>query len=98
MLKDIDENYSQIVNDILDCAPKTKKGKMITEAMIAKELQNQSIAFILSIYNLIAETASNNKTITDLNRQDYFNYEVNTNYRLQNIMMEESTGTFIIWQ
>ena len=52
---------------------------MITEAMIAKELQNQSIAFILSIYNLIAETASNNKTITDLNRQDYFNYEVNTN-------------------
>ncbi len=94
MLKDIDENYSQIVNDILDCAPKTKKGKMITESMIAKELQNQSIAFILSIYNLIAETASNNKTITDLNRQDYFNYEVNTNYRLQNIMMEESTGNF----
>lgn len=94
MLKDIDENYSQIVNDILDSAPKTRKGKMITEGMITKELQNQSMAFILSIYNLIAETASNNKTMTDLNRQDYFDYEANTNYRLQNIMMEECTGNF----
>ncbi len=94
MLKDVDKNYSRIINDILDSAPKTRKGKIITEAMIAKELQNQSIAYILSIYNFIAQTASNNKTMMDLNKKEYFNYEINTNYRIQNILMEECTGNF----
>ena len=94
ILKDIDENYNQIVNEILNSAPKTRKGKMITEGMITKELQNQSIAYILSIYDFIAETASNNKTIVDLNRKDYFDYEINTNYRIQNILIEECIGDF----
>lgn len=94
MLIDIDVNYNRIVTEILDSAPKTRRGKIITEAMIAKELQNQSIAYILAIYDFIAQTASNNKTIVDLNKKDYFDYEKNTNYRIQNILMEECTGNF----
>ena len=91
MLKDIDENYDQIINDILDSAPRTRKGKLITRDMITKELQNQSIAYILSIYDFVASTSVNGKTIDDLNKFDYSN---NTNYMLQNIMMEENAGNF----
>ena len=95
MLKDIDENYNKIINEILDSAPTTKKGMLITKDMIAKELQNQSIAYILSIYDFIASTVtSNSRTIVDLNKIDYFDYEANTNYKIQNIMMEENTGNF----
>lgn len=91
MLKDIDENYDRIINDILDSAPRTRKGKLITRDMITKELQNQSIAYILSIYDFVASTSVNGKTIDDLNKFDYGN---NTNYMIQNIMMEENAGNF----
>lgn len=94
MLKDIDDNYKMIIDEILKSAPKTRKGKLITKDMIAKELKNQSIAYILSIYDFIAGTAVTGKTIGDLNRQDYFDFEENTNYRLQNLLMEENAGNF----
>lgn len=91
MLKDIDENYDKIIKDILDGAPKTRKGKLITRNMITKELQNQSIAYILSIYDFVSSTSVNSKTIEDLNKFDYSN---NTNYMIQNILMEENAGNF----
>ena len=95
MLKDINEHYEEIIEEILESEPKTKKGKLITRGMIEKELKNQSIAYILSIYDFIANTSTGNtKTIIDLNRLDYFNYEEKINYRMQNIMMEENVGNF----
>lgn len=95
MLKDIDTNYDKIINEILDSEPKTQKGKLISKGMIERELQNQSIAYILTIYDFIANTStSNSKTILELNRKDYFDFEENINYRLQNIMMEENVGNF----
>lgn len=95
MLKDINEHYDEIIDEILKSTPTTRKGKLITKGMVAKELQNQSIAYILSIYDFIASTStSNSKTMTDLNRLDYFNYEENINYRMQNVMMEENVGNF----
>ncbi|MBS5794989.1 MAG: metallophosphoesterase [Clostridiales bacterium] len=95
MLKDIDINYDDIINEILKSAPKTEKGKLITEGIVSQELQNQSLGYILSIYDFIACTVtSNDKTMTDLNKFDYFNYKKNTNYMIQNIMMEENVGNF----
>ncbi|MDO4293851.1 MAG: metallophosphoesterase [Eubacteriales bacterium] len=95
MLKDINERYDEIIDEILKSTPTTRKGKLITKDMVAEELQNQSIAYILSIYDFIASTStSNSKTIMDLNRLDYFNYEKNINYRMQNVMMEENVGNF----
>ena len=44
MLKDIDANCSKIIEDILKNKPKTRKGILITEDMITRELQNQSMA------------------------------------------------------
>lgn len=91
MLKDIDENYNEIISDILESAPRTKKGLLVTKEMITNELHNQSLAYILAIYDFVAGTSSNSKTILDLNK---FNFDNNTNYKIQNILMEENAGRF----
>ena len=91
MLKDIDMNYNNIIEDILKKKPKTRKGLLITEDMIGRELQNQSLAYILSIYDFISMTASTSKTIGDLEK---FDFDKNTNYRIQNLMMQENIGNF----
>lgn len=90
MLKDINENYDKIIADILKMNPKTRKGLIITEEMIGRELQNQSMAYILSIYDFISMSATNRKTISDLEK---FDFEQNTNYRIQNLMMQENIGS-----
>ena len=91
MLKDIDANCSKIIEDILKNKPKTRKGILITEDMITRELQNQSMAYILSIYDFVSMTAATSKTIGDLEK---FNYDQNTNYRIQNLMMHENIADF----
>ena len=62
--------------------------------MIGAVLKSMSIAFILSIYDVISEAASNNKTIIDLNKKEYFDVEVNSNYKIMNLLMEESACRF----
>lgn len=91
MLKDIDKNYDEIIEDVLKSEPKTRKGIIITRDMLDQELQNQSVAYILSIYDLISMTASNTKTISDLEK---FDYREKTNYRIQNLMMHENIANF----
>lgn len=91
MLKDIDANYNRIIEDILKNKPKTRKGILLTEDMITRELQNQSLAYILSIYDFISMTASTPKTIGDLEK---FDYNQNTNYKIQNLMMQENIANF----
>ncbi len=91
MLKDIDENYNKIIQEILKSKPKTRKGILITEGMITRELQNQSMAYILSIYDFISMTAATQKTIGDLEKFDYIQ---NTNYKIQNLLMQENIANF----
>ncbi len=91
MLKDIDANCSKIIEDILKKKPKTRKGILITEDMITRELQNQSMAYILSIYDFVSMTAATPKTIGDLEK---FDYSQNTNYKIQNLMMQENIANF----
>lgn len=91
MLKDINENYDKIIDEILRNKPKTRKGILITEDMITRELQNQSVAYILSIYDFISMTASTQKTIGDLEK---FDYNKNSNYKIQNLLMQENIANF----
>ena len=92
MLKDIDINCDAIISDIMNQFPKTKKGLLITKDMLMKSLQNQSIMYILTIYDLVACTAASGKSMKELNEK--FDYNANTNYKIQNIMMEENIGNF----
>lgn len=94
MLKDIDANYDRIIFDIMKKKPKTRKGILITEDMLGKEIQNQSMAYILSIYDFISMTAATSKTIGDLEK---FDYGQNTNYKIQNLMMQENIANFKIF-
>lgn len=94
MLKDIDENLAKIIDEILREEPKTRKGLLITEDMITRELQNQSMAFVLSIYDSISMTASTPKTIGDFEK---FEYQKNTNYRIQNLLMQENVANFKVF-
>jgi len=91
MLKDINENYTKIIEEILKKKPKTRKGILITEDMITRELLNQSMAYILSIYDFISMTAATQKTIGDLEK---FDYNQNTNYKIQNLLMQENIANF----
>lgn len=91
MLKDINENYNKIIAEILKSKPKTRKGILITEDMITRELQNQSMAYILSIYDFISMTAATPKTIGDLEK---FDYGQNSNYKIQNLLMQENIANF----
>ena len=94
MLKDIDAHCTRIIEDILKSKPKTRKGIFITEEMITRELQNQSMAYILSIYDFISTTASTTKTIGDLEK---FDYNQNINYKIQNLMMQENIANFKVF-
>ena len=91
MLKDIDENHKEIVDEILKQKIKTKQGDLVSQQMIEKALVNQSIGFILSIYDLISSAAVTSRTLQDFNRQDF---KKNTNYELQNLLMEEAAVEF----
>lgn len=92
MLKDIDTNYEKIINEVLSKNPTTKRGQLITKDMLEKSLQNQSITFILAIYDFIASACASGKAMIELNQK--FDFLQNTNYRIQNIMMEENSGNF----
>lgn len=90
MLKDIDINLDSIIEEVLSENPRTKRGLLITKDMLTKTIQNQSIAYMLGIYDFIAGTAATGKAMVELNEK--FNYNTNANYRVQNIMMEENGG------
>lgn len=91
MLKDLDENIDRLIDEILSSKPKTKRGMLITKDMLEKSLQTQAMAYILSVYDFVACTASTGKGIDELNK---FSYDENINFKLQNIMMEENNGDF----
>ena len=91
MLKDVDSNMQKIIDEILSKNPKTKRGMLITEDMLIKSLQAQAMGYILTVFDLVACTASVGKGIDELNK---FAYENNMNYFLLNIMIEENNGKF----
>ncbi|MBD5470806.1 MAG: hypothetical protein HDR19_06785 [Lachnospiraceae bacterium] len=90
ILKDIDTSLERIIDEVLKGNPKTKRGLLITKDMLTKSMQNQSIGFILAIYDFVASTAASGKAILELNEK--FNFNDNSNYKIQNIMMEENGG------
>ena len=94
MLKDIDVNFSKIIEEILKQEPRTRTGLLVTKEMITREVHNQSIAYILSIYDMISTISSNLKTIVDLEKYDF---SANTNYRIQNLLMQENVANFSLF-
>lgn len=91
ILKNIDKNYDDIVKEILNANIKTKEGLLITEDIVCKALQNQSVGYILSIYDFIMSTAVTNKTIGDFKK---FEYNKKITYQIQYLLALENTADF----
>lgn len=91
MLKVIDDEHHKLIEEILKENPKTRQGELITESMIEKALWNQSVSYILTVYDFVSSTAATSKTLERLNR---YNISDNTNHGIQNLLMEENAGEF----
>lgn len=85
-------DYYLTISDTLKKYPKTSRGMLITPEMIKSTIRTVSMAMILSVYDAVFNSAVDNKGIEDLNN---FSYRDNSNYTLENIMMEESRGADI---
>ena len=81
-LKDIDDNYEQIVSDLENAAAERGLGS----SQVRKALDWISTILIIGTYGFVADRCSNQKTIRALN---YFIENNNgINYKLQNLMMK----------
>ena len=87
ILKDIGENFDDFTNDLYDEITTLRKEKNIAEISIQsvrRVLEQISSVLVIALYQLVASTCTNEQSILALNE---FNYESNTNYALQNLMM-----------
>ena len=81
-LKDVDDNYEQIVSDLESVA--VDKG--LDSSQVRKALDWISTILVIGTYSFVADKCSNQKTIGALNHFIENNKEMN--YRLQNLMMK----------
>lgn len=91
-LNEISDNYQEIVEETYEEIAEIRKEKNIAALHIdrvKKMLEQMSIYIVVTLYQLVAGTATTNKTIKALNA---FNYSGNSNYAIMNLMMVEKTS------
>lgn len=81
-LKDIDDNYEQIVSDLENAA--TDRG--LDSSQVRKALDWISTILVIGTYGFVADRCSNQKTIGALN--SFIERDSGITYRLQNLMMK----------
>jgi len=87
VLKDINDNFdeysTEIYNDISQIKRNRGKSK-ITLENVRNTLEQLSSILVMGLYRLVASTCTNEQSINAINAYDY---NSNTNYKLQNLMM-----------
>lgn len=92
ILKDIGENFDDFINDLYEEIATLRKEKNIAEISIQsvkRVLEQISSVLVIALYQLVAVTCTNEQSILALNE---FDFENNTNYALQNLMMVARTN------
>ncbi len=87
ILKDIGDNFEAFCNEVYDDISVLRQEKNIAEVNIdsVKHMIEQiSAVLVMALYQVVASTAASEQTITALNE---FDYNRNSNYKLQNLMM-----------
>ena len=87
ILKDISNNFNDYTNNLYEEIASLRKEKNIAEISIQrvqKVLEQMSSVLVIALYQLVASTSSSEQSILALNE---FDYQGNTNYELQNLMM-----------
>lgn len=92
-LKDIDDNFEDIVTEIKDFTEeklKTKnQTKKIDKCEISIMLEEMVIGYVLTLFNCFANISTEKDTIGVLSE---YNFRDSLNYKIQNIMMLENIG------
>ena len=87
VLKDIGDNFEAFCNEVYEDISALRQEKNIAEVNIdsVKHMIEQiSAVLVMALYQVVAATSASEQTITALNE---FNYNSNSNYKLQNLMM-----------
>jgi len=87
ILKDISKDFDNFTNDLYAEIAELRKEKNIAEISVQsvrRVLEQISSVLVIALYQLVACTCTNNQSILALNE---FDYQSNTNYELQNLMM-----------
>lgn len=87
ILKDIGDNFEAFCGEVYEDISALRQEKNIAEVNIdsVKHMIEQiSAVLVMALYQVVASTSASEQTITALNE---FNYNSNSNYMLQNLMM-----------
>lgn len=87
MLKDIEDNFDEICTILCDKISSLRREKNVpevTKGNVKSMLEQISALFIIAIYQNTAAMCTTEQTIDALNE---FDYNGNSNYKLQNLMM-----------
>ncbi len=87
VLRDIGDNFEAFCNEVYEDISALRQEKDIAEVNIdsVKDMIEQiSAVLVMALYQVVASTSTSEQTITALNE---FDYNSNSNYKLQNLMM-----------
>lgn len=87
VLKDIGDNFEAFSNEVYEDISALRQEKNIAEVNIdsVKHMIEQiSAVLVMALYQVVASTSASEQTITALNE---FDFNSNSNYKLQNLMM-----------
>lgn len=90
-LSEINNYYEEIVEEIYNKITEMRKEKNIAELhmdSVKKAIEQVSVFLVVSLYQLVANTATTSQTIDALNA---FNFTSNSNYSIMNLMMVEKS-------
>ncbi|WP_164473164.1 metallophosphoesterase [Clostridium sp. E02] len=91
LLNDINKNFESFVEDLYKEISELRKEKNISEVdikSVRKFIGQISAVLVLTIYQLVSNTASSDQSIDAL---DSFDWNKNTNYKIMNLMMNVKT-------
>lgn len=92
LLNEININYKELTEEMYKKISEIRKEKNIAELNMESVkimLEQMSITMVISLYELVASSATTKQTINALNA---FDFKDNSNYSIMNLMMAEKTS------
>lgn len=86
VLKDLNDDFEDISNELCEEINTNRGEGTVNVDIVRKMLEKMSLGLIYGVYNLVASTCSTEQSIEALNA---FPYDINTNYKLMNLMMRK---------
>lgn len=90
LFHDINDSYKKFIEQLFEKISEIRKEKNIAELnikIIKNIFEQMSISVVISLYQLVASTATTEQTIAAL---EAFNFKDNSNYSIINLMMNEN--------